>query len=51
MLNSRQQQCLSDFRQTIDKCLNELGTTRRSKIGRLMTLHFQAFGNVSMLGK
>ena len=51
VLNSRNQQCFADFRRTIDTCLDELDTTHRSKIDRLMTLHFQTFGNVSMLGK
>ena len=51
VLNSRNQQCFADFRRTIDTCLDELGTTHRPKIDTLMTLHFQTFGNVSMLGK
>ena len=50
VLNSRQQQCFGEFRRAIDKCLDELSTTYRSKIDRLMTLNFQSFGNVSMLG-
>ena len=48
---SRHPQCFADFRRTIDMCLVELGTTHRPKIDRLMTLIFQTFGNVSMLGK
>ena len=48
---SRHPQCFADFRRTIDTCLVELGTTHRPKIDRLMTLIFQTFGNVSMLGK
>ena len=51
VLNSRHPQCFADFRRTIDTCLDELDTTHRSKIDRLMTLIFQTFGNVSMLGK
>ena len=51
VLNSRHQQCFGDFQQAIDKCLDELGTTHRSKIDSLMTLNFQTFGNVSMLGR
>jgi transposase len=50
VLNSRHQQCFGDFRREIDKCLNELTTTHRSKIESLMSLKFQTFENVSMLG-
>lgn len=50
VLNSRHQQCFGDFRREIDKCLNELTTTHRSKIESLMCLKFQTFENVSMLG-
>jgi len=50
VLNSRHQKCFGDFRQAIDKCLDELATTHRSNIDSLMTLNFQSFGNVSMLG-
>ena len=50
VLNSRHQQCFDDFRREIDKCLNELTTTHRSRIESLMTLNFQTFENVSMLG-
>ncbi len=48
VLNWRHQQCFGDFQQAIDKCLDELGTTHRSKIDSLMTLNFQTFGNGSM---
>jgi transposase len=51
VLNSRHQQCFGDFRREIDKCLDELSTTHRSKIDSLMTLNFQSFENVSMLGR
>ena len=50
VLNSRHQKCFGDFRRAIDKCLDELNTTHRSKIDSLMALNFQSFGNVSMLG-
>lgn len=50
VLNSRQQQCFADFRREIDKCLDEVSTTHRSKIASLMTLNFQSFENVSILG-
>ncbi len=49
VLNSRHQQCFADFRQEIDKCLNELTTTHRRGIESLMVLNFQTFENVSML--
>jgi transposase len=49
VLNSRHQKCFADFRREIDKCLDELSTTYRSKIASLMTLNFQSFENVSML--
>ncbi len=50
VLNSRHQQCFADFRQEIDKCLNELTTTHRRRIESLTALNFQTFENVSMLG-
>jgi transposase len=50
VLNSRHQKCFGDFRREIDRCLDELTTKHRSTIDRLMTLNFQSFGNVSMLG-
>jgi transposase len=50
VLNSRHQQCFADFRHAIDNCLDELTTTHRAKIDSLMTLNFQSFGKVSMLG-
>jgi hypothetical protein len=49
-LNSRHQKCFTDFRREIDKCLDELTTVHQSKIASLMTLRFQSFNNVSMLG-
>jgi transposase len=51
VLNSRHQQCFGDFRRAIDKCLDELDTTHHSAIDSLMTLNFQSFENVSMLGR
>ena len=50
VLNSRHQQCFGAFRGEIDKCLDELDTRYRSDIDSLMTLNFQSFENVSMLG-
>ena len=50
VLNSRQQKCFADFRSSIDRCLNELTTTYQAKIASLMTLKFQTFENVSILG-
>ena len=50
VLNSRHQQCFGVFRGEIDKCLDELGTRYRADIDSLMTLNFQSFDNVSMLG-
>ena len=50
VLNSRHQRCFADFRREIDQCLDEVSTTHRSKIASLMTLRFQSFENVSMLG-
>lgn len=50
VLNSRHQQSFADFQGEINKCLDELSTTHRSKIDSLMTLNFQSFKNVSMLG-
>lgn len=49
VLNSRHQGSFTDFRQTIDRCFNQLSTTHRSSIDSLMTLKFQVFENVSML--
>lgn len=51
VLNSRHQQCFGDFRREIDKCLDELTTLNRPRIESLMTLKFQTFENVSMLGR
>jgi len=48
-LNSRHQKCFADFKQEIDKCLDGLSTTYRSKIDSLMALNFQSFNNVSIL--
>jgi transposase len=50
VLNSRHQQCFAVFRREIDRCLDELGTRYQSEIDTLMTLNFQSFDNVSMLG-
>lgn len=50
VLNSRHQNSFADFRREIDQCLDELSTTYRTKIASLMTLRFQSFANVSMLG-
>lgn len=50
VLNSRHQASFADFRSSIDKCLDELSSTHRSKLATLMTLRFQSFEDVSMLG-
>jgi transposase len=50
VLNSRHQQSFGVFRGEIDKCLDELGTKYRPEIDSLMSLNFQSFDNVSMLG-
>ncbi len=47
VLNSRRQQCFADFCAAIDGCLDQVGTTHKSKIASLMTLRFQTFENVS----
>jgi transposase len=49
VLNSRHQGSFADFKQAIDKCLDELPTTHRAAMQTLMTLKFQTFDNVSML--
>jgi transposase len=49
VLNSRHQGSFADFKQSINKCLDELHTTHRMAINKLMTLEFQTFDNVSML--
>ena len=48
-LNSRHQGSFAEFRQTIDKCIDELPTIHRSSIQSLMTLKFQTFEGVSIL--
>lgn len=50
VLNSRHQGSFAAFQQAIDQCLNVLPTTHRSSIQTLMTLNFQTFEDVSMLG-
>jgi transposase len=50
VLNSRHQGSFMEFRESIDKCLSELHTTHRPAMQTLMTLKFQTFENVSMLG-
>jgi len=49
VLNSRHQKCFADFRQEIDKRLDELSPAYRLKIALLMTLDFQSCNNVSIL--
>ena len=49
VLNSRHQGSFTDFRRTIDQCLDELPTKHRTHIQSLMTLKFQTFEEVSML--
>jgi transposase len=51
VLNSRHQGSFAEFRQAIDQCLDQLATTHRPKMQTLMTLKFQTFENVSMLGR
>lgn len=51
VLNSRHQGSFTEFRQAIDQCLNQLATTHHPAIRTLMTLKFQTFENVSMLGR
>jgi transposase len=50
VLNSRHQGSFAQFRHAIDQCLHELPTVHRSSIQTLMTLNFQTFDDVSMLG-
>ena len=49
VLNSRHQGSFAQFRQTIDECLSQLGTTHRPAMQTLMNLKFQTFENVSTL--
>lgn len=49
VLNCRQQRCFTDFKQSIDRCLDQLNSTYETKIASLMTLNFQTFKNVSIL--
>ena len=49
VLNSRHQGSFAEFKQAIDRCLDELPTTHRAAMRTLMTLKFQTFENVSML--
>lgn len=49
VLNSRHHASFQEFRQTIDRCLDELPTTHRNTIHALMTPRFQTFTNVAFM--
>lgn len=48
-LNSRPHASFAEFRNTIDRCLDELPTTYQSQMATLMTPTFQTFENVLRL--
>lgn len=49
VLNSRPQNSFLEFRQSIDRCLDQLPTTHHAAMQTLMTAKFQTFENVSIL--
>ncbi len=49
VLNSRHHSSFQEFRQTIDRCLDELPTTHRNTLHTLMTPRFQTFKNVPLI--
>jgi transposase len=49
VLNSRHHGSFQEFRQTIDRCLDELPTTHRDTINTLMAPRFQTFENVPLI--
>ena len=48
-LNSRHHGSFQEFRQTIDRCLDELPTTHRDTINTLMAPRFQTFEDVPLI--
>lgn len=48
-LYGRHHDTFTNFRATIDDCLNQLATTYRAELETLMTHNFQTFDNVSVL--
>ena len=49
VLNSRHHGSFQEFRQTIDRCLDELPTTHRDTINTLMAPQFQTFEDVPLI--
>ncbi len=49
VLNSRHHASLQEFRQTLDRLLDELPTTHRHTLHTLMTPRFQIFENVPLI--
>ena len=49
VLNSRHHGSFQEFRQTIDRCLDELPTTHRDTINTLMAPRFQTFEDVPLI--